>query len=106
MTRALPDGTELVYRWGYLLDDLPEEIGGGFVTGEFLLRSDGVLLKRGVIDLLSRDGMTWSAGPWSIFHRFPPGTGQGQAREWLRAKRYRLARPSPVGIDETSASLP
>jgi len=99
----LPDGVELVYRWGFLLDDLPEWIGGGFSAGEFLLRSDGVLLRRGVSDSYSRNATTWHAGPWSVFHRFAPGTGQGQARSWLMDLDYELGRPTPVATDKDTA---
>ena len=37
-------GAGLVARWGLVYDE-PEERGGGYVAGEFLLRSDGVLLR-------------------------------------------------------------
>jgi len=40
-TGVFPVGVESVHRWSFLLDNLPEWIGGGFSTGEFLLRSDG-----------------------------------------------------------------
>ena len=99
----LPVGVELVYRWGFLLDDLPEWIGGGFSAGEFLLRSDGVLLRRGVSDSYSRNETTWHAGPWSIFHRFAPGTSQGQARAWLINLDCQLGGPTPVAIDQETA---
>jgi hypothetical protein len=99
----VPQGVELVYRWGFLLDNLPEWIGGGFSAGEFLLRSDGVLLRRGVSDSYSRNETTWHAGPWSVFHRFAPGTGQGEARSWLVNLDYELGGPTPVEIDQEVA---
>jgi hypothetical protein len=99
----LPEGVERIYRWGFLLDNLPDWIGGGFSSGEFLLRSDGVLLRRSVNDSYSRNQTTWHAGPWSVFHRFAPGTGQGQARSWLLDLDYELGGPTPVAIDQSTA---
>jgi hypothetical protein len=46
---ALPpdplSGSTLVAYWSYGYD-MPDHLGGGFVTGELLLRADGVLLRR------------------------------------------------------------
>lgn len=95
----VPEGTNVVERWGFFLDDLPEWIGGGFSTGEFLLRSDGVLLRRGVLGGDARDETTWRAGPWTEFHRFPAGAHEGQARVWLEQLDYQLGSPSPLPID-------
>ena len=103
MSEILPAGTRLVYQWGYLLDDLPEEIGGGFVSGEFILRSDGALLERGVTDSYSKGATTWEAGPWTVYQQFPPGTSEGQVRAWLRAKHYQLGGPTPVPVDQDSS---
>lgn len=102
-TDPVPEGVRVINRWGFLLDDLPDWIGGGFSAGEFLLRSDGVLLRRGVIDEYSGGKTTWRAGPWSEFQRFPPGTAQGQARAWLIEGDYDLGDPSPVDIDGSTA---
>jgi len=60
-------------------------------------------MRRGVIDEYSRGLTTWRAGPWSEFHRFPPGTGHGQAQAWLLERDYDLGDPSPVGIDQSIA---
>lgn len=102
-TGVLPAGVELVHRWGYLLDNLPEEIGGGLSAGEFLLRSDGVLLRRSVTSEFFQGQTTWRARPWSEFHRFPAGTGRSQARAWLIGHGYDLGNPSPVAINEDVA---
>jgi len=102
-TGGLPAGVALVHRWSYLLDNLPEEIGGGFSAGEFLLRSDGVLLRRSVTSEYFRGRTTWRARPWSEFHRFPAGTGQSQARAWLIERGYDLGDPSPVAVNEDVA---
>lgn len=95
--------TATVYLSGYVLDDLPEEIGGGFASGEFLLRSDGALFERGVTDSYSKGATTWEAGPWRIHRQFPPGTREGQVRQWFRARHYQLGGPTPVPIGLDSA---
>lgn len=100
---VLPIGVELVHRWRFLLDNLPDWIGGGFSAGEFLLRSDGVLLRRSVGSSFSRGQTTWRAGPWSDFHRFPAGTTHGQAQAWLVGHGYDLGDPSPVAVDKSVA---
>jgi len=102
-TGVFPVGVEPVHRWRFLLDNLPEWIGGGFSAGEFLLRSDGALLRRSVISSHSRGETTWRAGPWSEFHRFPAGCEQGQARAWLTDRGYDLGDPSPVAVDKSVA---
>ena len=99
----LPKGVELVYRWGFLADNLPESIGGGFSSGEFLLRSDGLLLRRSVRDSYSHRATTWHAGPWSVFQRFAPGTDQVQVWWWLRGRHYELRGPTPVAVDQDKA---
>jgi hypothetical protein len=46
---ALPpdplSGSTLAAYWSYGYD-MPDDLGGGFVTGELLLRADGVMLRR------------------------------------------------------------
>jgi len=102
-TGVLPPGVELVQRWKFLLDNLPDWIGDGFSTGEFLLRSDGLLLRRSVRSSHARGQTTWWAGPWSEFHRFAAGTGVDPARAWLIDHGYDLGDPSPVAIDSDVA---
>jgi hypothetical protein len=100
---VLPVGVELVQRWRYVLDNLPESIGGGLSAGEFLLRSDGALLRRSVTSETSGGQTTWRARPWSEFYRFPAGTGQSQAQTWLIGHGYDLGTPSPVEVDKDFA---
>lgn len=99
----LPDGVESVERWGFVLDNLPEAIGGGFSAGEFLLRSDGLLLRRSVSSSYSGNETTWHADPWTVFHRFVPGTKGGRARSWLIDLQYELGDPTPVPITQHTA---
>jgi hypothetical protein len=53
----------LVARWRFTYDE-PEERGGGHVAGEFLLRSDGVLLRRYGYSYSNKDGYTWQFSRW------------------------------------------
>ncbi len=99
----LPSSVRVVCRRGFFLDNLPEWTGAGFPAGAFLLRSAGVLLRRSVSDSYPRNQATWHAGPWSVFHYFVPGTGQGQSRSRLLDLDYKLASPTPVAIDQVTA---
>lgn len=54
-----------VARWRFVHDE-PEERGGGSVAGEFLLRSDGVLLRRYGYSYTNLDGYTWQFSDWKV----------------------------------------
>jgi hypothetical protein len=99
----LPQGVDLVYRWGFLLDNLPEWIGGGFSAGEFLLRSDAVLLRRGVIDSYSCNETTLACRSVVGVPSPCTATGQGQARSCLVNLDYELGGATPVAIDKDTA---
>lgn len=44
---------------------MPDDLGGGFVTGELLLRADGVLLRRQTLFFPTGDGsLSEGFGPW------------------------------------------
>jgi len=45
LPRDLLSGSTVACHWSYGFD-MPDDLGGGFVTGELLLRADGVLLRR------------------------------------------------------------
>ena len=50
------------WSYGY---DMPDHLGGGFVTGELLLRVDGVLLRRQTLFFPTGDGkLSEGFGPW------------------------------------------
>lgn len=79
----LPDGTGERRRWDYLLDDIPEELGGGFAAGNFLLRDDGVLLCR-------------HGAHWYVDSRHDPATTDAAIADALRARGYALYEPGVV----------
>ena len=57
-TALLPDplsGSTLAAYWSYGYD-MPDDLGGGFVTGELLLRADGALLRRQTLYFPTGDG--------------------------------------------------
>jgi hypothetical protein len=66
--RSLPGdplaGSTLAGYWLYGYD-MPDDLGGGFVTGELLLRADGVLLRRQTLFFPTGDGrLSEGFGPW------------------------------------------
>src|SRR5438034_1819862 len=80
---ALPpdplSGSTLAAYWSYGYD-MPDDLGGGFVTGELLLRADGVLLRRQTLYFPTEGGkLSPGFGPWD---RSPGGK----------------ARPTPSGL--------
>ncbi|MQA13422.1 MAG: hypothetical protein GEV09_04385 [Pseudonocardiaceae bacterium] len=67
------DGAEVVAHWGFVYD-YDTDRGGGFVSGQFLLRSDGVLLWR-MGGSSYHDGMsTWSFRAWEPVSWWPGET--------------------------------
>ena len=56
-------GSAIVGRWSFGYD-MPDELGGGFVSGELLLRTDGILLRRYGGSSHRARQVTWKYGPW------------------------------------------
>jgi hypothetical protein len=56
-------GSGVAAYWIYGFD-MPDEAGGGFVTGELLLRTDGVLLRRPTLYTTAAGGLKPGFGPW------------------------------------------
>ncbi len=91
----LPEGVTQIGRWSFILDDLPDWIGGGYFTGEFFLRSDGVLLTRGVTHSGPDDRIGLERGSMGLLPSIPHGgkpawrdvlaPGQGIRPEWSAA---------------------
>lgn len=87
-------------RWGFVWDYNDDEIGG-FASGEFLLRSDGVLLKRMGYTIGSGDDMRWKFMEWEI-RDAEAGTHVAKVSKKLMGEGYGLYKPSPVPINENT----
>lgn len=92
------EGADLVAHWGFVFD-VPDEVAGGFVSGEILLRSDRALLRRYSRSTYADGHTTYRYGPWARMPSRPDTADAGQTIELLRAQGYRLCRPF-VGIEE------
>lgn len=89
--------------WGFVWDYNDDDGPGGFASGEFLLRSDGVLLRRyGSSILTPGKGTRWEYEPWQVMDG-EAGTDVGEAARRLAARGYDLMKPGPVGIGESTA---
>lgn len=95
---ALPEGTAVVARWGFVADT-----EHSWVTGEVLVRSDGVLLRR-YGGSSSRGGRTtWRFHAWEPVGWWPGETDADAALRVLKGRGYDLSAPSPVPVDEDEA---
>lgn len=83
--------------WGFVWDYNDDEIGG-FASGEFLLRSDGALLKRMGYSIGAGDDMRWKFMGWDA----EAGTEVATVSAKLIAAGYGLYKPSPVPINEST----
>jgi hypothetical protein len=95
-------GAELVARWGFVYDE-PEERGGGYVAGEFLLRSDGMLLRRYGSSYTNKDGHRWQFSGWKVVSWWEGTADPELAIRELKRQGYDLNQPSPVPIDQGAA---
>jgi hypothetical protein len=98
-----PTGTAPIAAWSFCYD-YDDDGGGGFVSGEYLLRSDGKLLRRMGYSLTgSVDGKTlttWKFDAWQVDERWNSGTQPDKAIAWLKTKGYDLYEASPCPIDQ------
>jgi hypothetical protein len=80
MSHPDPDdpGEGVIARWSWSYD-YPEEDGGGFVSGEFALRNDGVLLRR-----------MSAFKEWDVVDWWPGETDLARARTILYRHGYDL----------------
>jgi hypothetical protein len=86
--------------WGFVWDYNDDEVGG-FASGEFLLRSDGVLLKRMGYSIGAGDHMRWKFMGWEI-RDAEAGTEVAKVSAKLLGEGYGLYKPSPVPITESN----
>ena len=76
------NGSAIAGRWSFGYD-MPEELGGGFVSGELLLRSDGVLLRRYGGGSYRAGQVSWKYGPWDEVSWWTGETNSQQAAAFL-----------------------
>jgi hypothetical protein len=95
------EGAEQVAHWGWVYD-YDDDGGGGFASGEFLLRSDGVLLRRSVFSRYRDGETTWRAHPWQPVSWWEGQTDAAEAMNLLKAHGYGLCRPD-VPFDQDGA---
>lgn len=89
--------------WGFVWDYNDDDGPGGFVSGQFLLRSDGALLRRYGTSISSfRTGTRWEYRPWEVVDA-EAGTDVGKVATKLRNQGYDLLKPDPVPIGESTA---
>lgn len=93
----------VVGRWRYLYDNVEDEFGGGFATGEFALDSEGRLHRRWAIDVFSNGVTTWRAKPWSVEEAWEHSLDQEALITFLTGRGYDLYSPTPIPVNELSA---
>jgi hypothetical protein len=87
-----------IRHWGFVWDYNDDEVGG-FASGEFLLRSDGVLLKRMGYSIGAGNDLRWRFMPWEV-RDAEAGTEVAKVSARLIGEGYGLYRPSPVPVTE------
>ena len=93
---------EHVAHWGWVYD-YDDDAGGGFASGEFLLRGDGVLLRRYVISRYREGQTTYQCRPWEPVVWWEGETDPAAALQLLKGHGYGLCRANvPVDADEAS----
>jgi len=103
----LSGGLKEVGRWSWVFD-WEEQDGGGFTSGEILLRSDGLLLRRsgGSSYDPRKKETTWNFGPWEVIADWQGGAEADHAIRWLKGQRYGLSQPSPTPPDSPEFKHP
>lgn len=99
---SLPDdplaGSTLAGYWLYGYD-MPDDLGGGFVTGEFLLRADGVLLRRQALFFPAGDGnLAEEFGPWEEVTWWEGETDPERTAIVLHYRGYDLHQRDPADL--------
>lgn len=96
------DGAGIAGHWEYAYD-IDSEDGGGFSSGEFLLRTDGQLLRRAGGSIYGDDGTRWRFDPWEPAGVWPDGIDPQEVIDTLKGRGYSLSQPSPVPYDQRTA---
>ena len=108
LEEPLVGGHTVVRHWGFVWDYNDDDGPGGFVSGQFLLRSDGALLRRyGGSRWNPRQGGTrWEYRPWEVIDG-EAGTDVATVARKLQGQGYDLTKPGPGAIDRrTSGPFP
>ena len=95
------NGPAIAGRWSFGYD-MPDDLDGGFVCGELLLRSDGVLLRRYGGSSYHAGQITWRYGPWDQVSWWTGETGPQQAVALLKSRGYDLLKHDQVPIDKST----
>jgi hypothetical protein len=90
-------GQSIAGRWSFGYD-MPDELGGGFVAGELLLRGDGVLLRRYGGSSYRAGQVTWKYGPWDAVSWWAGETDPLRTVALLKSRGYDLLRHDPVPV--------
>jgi hypothetical protein len=91
-------GSALAGYWLYGFD-MPDDLGGGFVTGEPLLRADGVLLRRQTLFFPTGDGnLAEGFGPWEEVTWWEGETDPERATIVLHYRGYDLQQRDPADL--------
>jgi hypothetical protein len=94
------EGADLIAHWDWVYD-IDDDFGGGFSMGQFLLRRDGVLLRRFGGSSTGREGTTWRYSPWEVVADWPGAANAQEAMSQLKESGYDLCRPNiPFHLDE------
>ena len=88
-------------RWSFGYD-MPDDLGGGFVCGELLLRSDGVLLRRYGGSSYHAGQITWKYGAWDQVSWWTGETDPQQAVALLKSRGYDLLKHDQVPVDKST----
>ena len=99
-------GSTLAGCWLYGFD-MPDDLGGGFVTGELLLRADGVLLRRQTLFFSTGDGsLSEGFGPWEEVAWWEGETDPQRAAIVLHYRGYDLHQRDPADLGTPQRDSP
>jgi hypothetical protein len=100
---AFPSNPEVVVRWSFLFEDVDDRMGGGYLSGEFLLLHDGRLFRRSTSSQSSAKTTMWRAGLWFLDPIWRPANDVPKLVTHLTGRGFDLYPPSPVPVDAISA---